>query len=123
MNILTNDKSLAWTISDNTSGSRKSKRGGTEMPKAAISSQDVFAMSISKYLGASAKAENDNAARQLALQEHQLALEEWKMTLKEEQLKLEQASWTRIWIWNLLRWTKTKIGPRPSSIRTLSSAL
>jgi len=46
------------------------------MPKAAISSQDVFAMSISKYLGASAKAENDNAARQLALQEHQLALEE-----------------------------------------------
>ena len=90
MNILTNDKSLAWTISDNTSGSSKSKRGGAGKPKAAISSQDVFAMSISKYLGASAKAENDNAARQLALQEHQLALEERKMTLQEEQLKLEQ---------------------------------
>ena len=90
MNILTNDKSLAWTISDNTSGSSKSKRGGAGKPKAAVSSQDVFAMSISKYLGASAKAENDNAARQLALQEHQLALEERKMTLKEEQLKLEQ---------------------------------
>jgi len=90
MNILTNDKSLTWTISDNTSGSSKSKRGGAGKPKAAISSQDVFAMSISKYLGASAKAENDNAARQLALQEHQLALKERKMTLKEEQLKLEQ---------------------------------
>ena len=90
MNILTNDKCLAWTISDNTSGSSKSKRGGAGKPKAAISSQDVFAMSISKYLGASAKAENDNAARQLALQEHQLALEERKMTLQEEQLKLEQ---------------------------------
>jgi hypothetical protein len=52
------------------------REGEPEKPKAAISSQDVFAMSISKYLGASAKAENDNAARQLALQEHQLALEE-----------------------------------------------
>ena len=76
MNILTNDKSLTWTISDNTSGSSKSKRGGAGKPKAAISSQDVFAMST--------------LIRQLALQEHQLALKERKMTLKEEQLKLEQ---------------------------------
>ena len=56
---------------------------GAGKPEAAISS-------ISEYLGASTKAENDNAARQLALQEHQLQLEERKMTLKEEQLKMEQ---------------------------------
>ena len=86
MNILSNCNSLAWTISDNTSGSSKSKRGRAEKPKAAPSTQDVLSNSISKYLGASAKMEYDNAARQLDLQAHQLKLEERKVALQ----KMEQ---------------------------------
>jgi len=64
MAILTNDDSLAWTLSDNTSGSSKSKRGGAGKLKTAPSTQDTWTNSISKYLGASAKMEHDNAARQ-----------------------------------------------------------
>ena len=90
MNILTNDNSLAWTISDNTSGSSKSKRGGAGKPEAATSSQDVMTMSISKYLGESAKAENDNAARQLTLQEKKHELEERRVALQEEQMKMDK---------------------------------
>ena len=90
MNILSNDNSLAWTILDNTSGSSKSKRGRAEKPKAAPSTQDVLTNSISKYLGASAKMEYDNTARQLDLQAHQLKLEERKVALQEEQLKIDR---------------------------------
>jgi len=85
MAILTNDDSLAWTLSDNTSGSSKSKRGGAGKLKAAPSTQDTWTNSISKYLGASAKMEHDNAARQLSLQEQQHKLEVRKQAFQEEQ--------------------------------------
>jgi len=50
MDILTNNDTLAWTISDGTSGSGKQKRD--KKPKAAAStSQDVLTNSITKYLG------------------------------------------------------------------------
>ena len=90
MNILSNDDSLAWTISDNTSGSNKSKRGGAGKPKAATSSQDVLTGHISKYLSASAKVENDHAARQLAIEEEKLKLDKRKMDLEEKQHALAE---------------------------------
>ena len=48
MNITTNDNSLAWTLSDNTAGSGKQKRGAKV--KVAQQSQDVVTSSITKYL-------------------------------------------------------------------------
>jgi len=77
MNITTNDNSLAWTVSDKTSGSSKQKRAGKV--KAASGSQDVLSNTITKYLGDSVKFENSNTARQLTLQEEQLKLEQRKM--------------------------------------------
>ena len=106
MNILSNDDSLAWTISDNTSGSNKSKRGGAGKPKAATSSQDVLTGHISKYLSASAKVENDHAARQLAIEEEKLRLEQRKMDLQEKQHALAEQQLRyhghRLW------WTKIR---------------
>ena len=90
MSILTNDNTLAWTLSDNTSGSNKSKRGGAGKPKAAPSSQDVLTGHIAKYLSSSAKVENDNFARQLALQEKQHELDERRVALQEEQMKMDK---------------------------------
>jgi len=58
MNITTNDNSLAWTLSDNTAGSGKQKRGAKV--KVAQQSQDVVTSSITKYLGDSAKFEHSN---------------------------------------------------------------
>ena len=84
MSIITNDSSLAWTLSDNTSGSSKMKRGGAEKPKAAPSSQDLLTNTLSKYLGESAKMENDSDARQLAVQEKQLILEERRIALQDK---------------------------------------
>jgi len=83
MNITTNDNSLAWTVSDKTSGSSKQKRAGKV--KAASGSQDVLSNTITKYLGDSVKFENSNTARQLTLQEEQLKLEQRKMDLLEKQ--------------------------------------
>ena len=83
MNIITTDNSLAYTISDNTSGSGKLKRVGK--PKPASTGQDVLATSITKYLDNNAKFENSKTARQLALQEEQLKLEQRKMDLLEKQ--------------------------------------
>jgi len=88
MAILTNDNSLAWTLSDNTSGSNKSKRGGGKIK--AVTTQDTWTNSISKYLGASAKMDHDNAARQFSFQEQQLKLEERKMAFQEEQLEYQK---------------------------------
>jgi len=88
MAILTNDNSLAWTLSDNTSGSNKSKRGGGKIK--AVTAQDTWTNSISKYLGASAKMDHDNAARQFSFQEQQLKLEERKMAFQEEQLEYQK---------------------------------
>ena len=88
MAILTNDDSLAWTLSDNTSGSNKSKRGGGKIK--AVTTQDTWTNSISKYLGASAKMDHDNAARQYSFQEQQLKLEERKMAFQEEQLEYQK---------------------------------
>ena len=90
MAILTNDNSLAWTLSDNTSGSSKSKRGGAGKLKAAPSTQDTWTNSISKYLGTSAKMEHDNAARQLSLQEQQHKLEVRKQAFQEEQAEYQK---------------------------------
>ena len=83
MNITTNDNSLAWTLSDNTAGSGKQKRGAKV--KVAQQSQDVVTSSITKYLGDSAKFEHSNTARQLSLQEEQLKLEQRKMALLEKE--------------------------------------
>ena len=88
MAILTNDDSLAWTLSDNTSGSNKSKRGGGKIK--AVTTQDTWTNSISKYLGASAKMDHDNAARRYSFQEQQLKLEERKMAFQEEQLEYQK---------------------------------
>jgi len=90
MSIITNDNSLAWTLSDNTSGSSKMKRGGAGKPKVAPSSQDLLTNNISKYLSESAKMENDRDARQLAVQEQQLILEERRIALQERQYDMEQ---------------------------------
>ena len=83
MNITTNDNSLAWTLSDNTAGSGKQKRGAKV--KVAQQSQDVVTSSITKYLGDSAKFKHSNTARQLSLQEEQLKLEQRKMALFEKE--------------------------------------
>ena len=93
MNIITTDNSLAWTISDNTSGSGKLKRAGK--PKAASATQDVLTSSITKYLGDSAKFENNNTNRQLALQEEKLKLEQRKMDLMEKQQKFAEQQYDR----------------------------
>jgi hypothetical protein len=88
MNIITTDNSLAYVISDNTTGSGKMKRGGTK--KAASTGQDVLTSSITKYLDNNAKAENSNAARLLAIQEEQLKLDQRKMDLQEKQHALAE---------------------------------
>ena len=46
MSIIANDYSLAWTLSDNTSGSSKMKRGEAGKPKVAPSSQDLLSISV-----------------------------------------------------------------------------
>ena len=53
MNIVTSDNSLAWTISDDTSGSGKMKR--VTKPKAAPVTHNVLTTHITKYLSDSAK--------------------------------------------------------------------
>ena len=83
MNIVTSDNSLAWTISDDTSGSGKMKR--VAKPKAAPVTHDVLTTHITKYLSDSAKFENNNSSRQLALQEQQVLLDKRKMDLMERQ--------------------------------------
>ena len=88
MNIITSDNSLAYVISDNTTGSGKSKRGGR--PKVASTGQDVLTSSITKYLDNNAKFENSNAARQLTIEEEKLKLEQRKMDLQEKQHALAE---------------------------------
>ena len=83
MNITTNNNTLAWTLSDNTAGSGKQKRGAKV--KVATGSQDVLTSAITKFLGDSTNIENSNTARQLSLQEEQLKLDKRKMALLEKE--------------------------------------